>query len=175
MQEIWKDIKGFEGMYQVSNMGNVKSLNYNHTNESKMLIPLKRKDGYLKVRLYKNKGYGTFFVHRLVAETFIKKVPNKIIINHKDGNKSNNRVNNLEWCTQKENVNHAYKIGRKKLTRYYGRTRIVGQYDLNNNLIKIWETLSDIEKELGFDDSAIWCCCNNKTKKSYNFIWKYEN
>ena len=175
MKEIWKDIKGYEGLYQVSNLGNIKSLNYNHTKKEKILKPLKRKDEYLKIRLYKNKKYKTYFIHRLVAEAFIPNLNNYPIINHIDENRSNNYVKNLEWCTQKQNVQHSINTGTRKLMREYGRVRIVGQYNLNNKLIKIWNALIDIEKELGYNATSIWHCCNNKTKKSYGFIWKYED
>lgn len=175
MEEIWKDIKGYEGLYQVSNLGKIKSLNYNHTKKEKILKSLKRKNNYLKIRLYKNKKYNTYFIHRIVAENFILNENNLPIVNHIDGNPSNNCVNNLEWCTQKQNVQHSIITGLRKKMREYGNARIVGQYDLDNNLIKIWDALIDIEKELGYNATSIWHCCNNKTKKSYGYIWKYED
>ena len=106
MNEEWKDIKGYEGKYQVSNLGRIKSLNYNHTKKEKILDIKPRKDGYMYVGLFKNGKRKSFKVHRLVAEVFIEN-PNKYpVINHKDENKSNNCISNLEWCTHKYNVNY---------------------------------------------------------------------
>lgn len=103
MQEIWKDIKGYEGLYQVSNLGRVKSLPRKNVTKEKILNGGNNGDGYIKVSL-SNKLY---YVHRLVAEAFIPKIEGKNFVNHIDENKSNNNVNNLEWCTNKENINHS--------------------------------------------------------------------
>ena len=117
MQEIWKDIKGYEGLYQISNLGNVKSIRYfNHANNkaytrNRLLKTSKTEKGYLRVELYK-KGKGKKIrVHRLVAETFLPNLYNFKEINHKDGNKQNNCVDNLEWCTHSYNMREACKLG----------------------------------------------------------------
>lgn len=108
--EIWKDIKGYEGLYQVSNLGRIKSFS-----KRKELIrkPTKNKkrNGYLEISLFKNNKEKRFKVHRLVAEAFIPNPENKEEVNHIDGNKSNNNKNNLEWVTDKENKEHAWKNG----------------------------------------------------------------
>ena len=110
MIEIWKPVKGFEN-YEVSNLGQVKSLNYNRTKEAKILRLCKNKDGYLTVTLYKNgKGYAKK-VHRLVTAAFIPNPEGKTEVNHIDGNKTNNRVENLEWATHSENMHHAWETG----------------------------------------------------------------
>ena len=111
MEEIWKDIEGYEGLYQVSNLGKVKSLNYNKTGKEKELRFNNNGTGYIQVGLTKNKEHKKFLVHRLVAKTFIPNIDNKTFINHIDGNKKNNDVNNLEWCTKSENQLHAYRTG----------------------------------------------------------------
>lgn len=106
IEEVWKDIKGYEDLYQVSNLGNVKSLNYNNTGKSKLLKLCFDKYGYLQVGLCKNKKHKIYRVHRLVAITFIPNPMNYPVVNHIDEIKENNNVENLEWCTVK--YNNAY-------------------------------------------------------------------
>lgn len=103
MQEIWKDIAGYEGSYQVSNLGRIKSLVRKNVTKEKILNGGNNGDGYIKVSLNNKLHY----VHRLVADAFIPKIEGRNFVNHKDENKSNNNVNNLEWCTNKENINHS--------------------------------------------------------------------
>ena len=118
MEEIWKDIEGYEGLYQVSNLGRVKSLNRDHQANSRWGKTMKRvikekllkedKTGrYLRVSLSKNGIKQRFSINRLVAQAFIPNIKNKPQVNHKDGNRDNNQVENLEWCTAKENMQHA--------------------------------------------------------------------
>ena len=101
--EIWEDIEGYEGIYQVSSLGKVKSLNFNHTKKEKILKPFFNRDGYLSVNLYKEGKRKQYLVHRLVAKVFIPNPENKLEVNHKDEDKTNNKVENLEWVTSKEN------------------------------------------------------------------------
>ena len=170
--EIWKDIPKYEGLYQVSNLGNVKSLNYNNEKYAKLLIPQKHKNNYLFVNL-KGKIYS---VHRLVAITFIENNKHYNSINHKDGNKQNNCVENLEWCSYSYNLKHAYKNGLKVANNNHLKKEIL-QFDKNHNFIKKWESTKRIEKELGISHSNISSCC--KKRKHYNsakgFIWEYAN
>ena len=127
--EQWKVIKDFP-KYAISNYGNIKSLYWqNNINgklypREKLLIPIKRKDGYMKVNLhndeYKGRGKGyKCLIHRLVAEAFLENPKNLSEVNHKDGNKENNKVGNLEWCTRRENVLHSYRLGLKKPIQEY--------------------------------------------------------
>ena len=112
MKEIWKDIKGYEGIYQVSNIGKIISLPRNGTIlKKKKLKNILNNRGYLCVNLSKNNIQKKNAIHRLVAETFIPNPDNLSQVNHKDGNKQNNCVENLEWCTCKENIQHARKTG----------------------------------------------------------------
>ena len=121
MKEIWKDIKGYEKLYQVSNLGNVRRIKFinNRTQKDKikMLKLIKDKKGYLKINLWKNNKSKMFLVHRIVAETFILNPNNLPQVNHKDENKSNNCVENLEWCSKKYNNNYGNRLNniRKKL------------------------------------------------------------
>lgn len=116
MEEIWKPIKGYEGLYEISNYGKIKSLERKAKNRGKgqriikerILKPsIDRLNGYYQIKLSKNGKTKTIKVHKLVVEHFIKKIPEGLTVNHKDGNKTNNYVNNLEICTQKENIKHA--------------------------------------------------------------------
>ena len=112
MDEMWKDIEGYEGLYQVSNTGQAKSLNYKGSGEAKLLKQSTNKQGYKRITLCKNGKTKRYSVHRLVALAFIPNPDNLPIINHKDENPSNNNVNNLEWCTYKYNIN--YGTARKR-------------------------------------------------------------
>lgn len=165
MEEIWKDIKGYEGLYQVSNLGRVKSF----FKRGKILNLLTGE--YKRVVLYKNKQGKTCYVHRLVAEAFIDNPLNLKQVNHIDENKYNNIVNNLEWCTHKENMNHGTKQDResKVKTKYK-----VLQYDLEGNLIKEWNNLREIVMNTDYDKSNIMYCCQGKYKTAYGFKWVYK-
>lgn len=118
MEEIWHDIKGYEGLYQVSNYGNIKSMsrirqgkkNRFYSTKKRILKPhFNKKRGYYQVILMKNGVIKLFTCHRLVAKTFLINIRNKKYVNHINGNKLDNKVENLEWCTHSENIVHAYK------------------------------------------------------------------
>lgn len=113
-KQIWKDIEGYEGKYQVSNTGKVRSLNYRHTGKTKVMRQYTDKDGYKNITLRTNGKRKVYFIHRLVAQAFLPNPNNYPIINHKDENKTNNAVWNLEWCTYKYNTN--YGNCRKKMS-----------------------------------------------------------
>lgn len=176
MEEIWKDIKGYEGLYQVSNLGRVKSLerlaksnnnNYRIVKE-KFLKKYEDKDGYIKVSLNKNAKSKAYAVHRLIAESFISNPNNYPCINHKDENKQNNNLENLEWCTVKYNNSYGTRLQKIKQKKQIP----IEQYDLNGNLIKKWNSAKEVYDKLGYNFSMIRKCCNNKIDKAYNYIWK---
>lgn len=160
MKEIWKDVKGFEGLYQVSNIGNVRR---------KKHLLFKTLRNYYGVKLCKNNIKCFKYIHRLVAEAFIPNPDNKPQVNHIDGNKLNNNVNNLEWVTISENGKHAYKIGLEKPTRISP----VLQYDLKGNFIKEYVSIKEAKKE-NKKCSKISACCQGKRKTAGGYVWKYK-
>ena len=175
MNEIWKDIDEFEGLYQISNLGNVKSLNYNRTGKERILKPGNNGCGYLFVILYKNGKLKHFTIHRLVANAFLENPDNKSDVNHKDEDKTNNNVDNLEWMTSKENNNYGTRNERmaKSLINHHKKSKSVLQFTKNVEFIKEWPSTMQIERELGFANSAISECCNEKRKSAYGYIWKF--
>ena len=166
MIEIWKPVKDYEGLYEVSNIGNIRSI----TRYKKTLKPILNKFGYLYVTLYKNKKSSIKKIHRLVAEAFIPNDENKREVNHKSGIKIDNRVCNLEWSTSQENRLHAIKNNLWKHA-----TKKVKQYDLDGNFIKEWESMKSAYLDLGVTITCISACCRGKTSNAGGFIWRYAN
>lgn len=205
MEEIWKDIAGYEGLYQVSNMGRVKSLertrNMNLPSHKKpapvheRILAFGKSLGYHRVVLAKGGINRGFRVHKLVALAFIPNPDNRPQINHKDGDKHNNSVENLEWVTPKENIKHAIEnglitttptfkgrhhtdeakriIGEKNRWGSSRNHRIILQYSKSGEFIRKWRGFVEIEKELGLSKQNIQKCCGNKTKSAYGYVWKY--
>lgn len=171
--EKWKDIKDFEGLYQVSNYGRVKSLKRYTNNQynqymidEKILTPTLSKYGYYRVHLCNKNKSRIIHVHRLVAQAFLDDYDEKLQVNHKDENKLNNYINNLEMCDSKYNCNYG--------TRNDKIRKSIIQLDENNNIIKIWESGSKIEAELGIKQSNIVAVCKGKRKTLRGFKWKYQ-
>lgn len=132
MTEIWKNIEGYEGKYQVSNLGQVKSM----IGQEKVLHPKKHRNGHLQIGLHKDKKRKTMYIHRLVAQAFIPNPDNLPCVNHKDENPSNNNVDNLEWCTQKYNCNYGTRVDRIMETKKQQYKKIY-KYSFNEYSIKI--------------------------------------
>lgn len=167
MAEVWKDIFGYEGSYQVSNLGNVRSMNYRRTGNVKNLTPKENNCGRLWVELRKK----PFLVHRLVADAFIKNESNLPEINHKDGNPKNNEVSNLEWCTGEYNKQIYYETREDcKPTKLFSK---VNQIDSEGNVVKQWDNPRQIVNETGMNQWSITQCCNGKRKTAYGFRWHY--
>lgn len=173
-QEIWKDIKGYKGLYQVSNYGNIRSLG-KHVNgrnskrfvKGKIIKLFDDKDGYKIVNLYKKSKMKQFRIHRLVAIAFIPNPNNYPIINHKNEIKNDNKVENLEWCSNKYNCNYG--------TRNDKIRKRINQYDLQGNYIKSWDSIIQVERELNIFHSRIIEVCKGKRKQIGGYIWKYAN
>jgi len=171
MKEIWKDIIGYEGMYQISNLGRCKSLDrYISLGVKRFykgkILSQTLSNGYLSVKLSK-KGFKpiTITIHRLIALYFIPNILNKPFINHIDGVKTNNNISNLEWCTQTENMQHSFKIGLSK-------TKTLYQYTLDNIFIKKWNSVIEAKKELNLH--SIDACARGKRKSAGGYIWSYN-
>lgn len=130
---------------------------------------INKHNGYVYIFLMKDNKSKNFRLHRLVAEAFIPNPENKLQVNHKDGNKLNNNINNLEWCNQSENEKHAYNKG---LANNDNQKIKVLQYDLNNNLIRKYDSLLEASKQTNIGISSISLCINGKQKKTHNFIFK---
>ncbi len=178
--EEWKYIKDYEGLYMISNYGNIKSFFKNK--KGKLLIPQEDKDGYLKIKLSNKGKVKNKLIHQLVAEAFIPNPLNLKIINHKNCKRNDNYVDNLEWCDVLYNNRYSWQnTDRKPTLPMLGKTGIknhfskkVIQYDLEMNFIKEWGSVHDIQRELGFLQGNISTICRNKKGTAYGFIWRYK-
>lgn len=172
--EIWKEIDGYPN-YMVSNLGNVKSLNYKGTGREGILTPFidsREGKGYLRVTLCKNGKAKRFQVHRLVAEAFIPNPYNLPQVNHKDENKQSNVVENLEWCDNSYNVNYGTRNKRnaEKLSKPIFQ---IDKY--TNEIIAEFPSLIDIERQFRYSIGLISRCCKDNTKSAYGYKWQYKN
>lgn len=179
--EIWKDMKGWEGLYQISNIGRVRSLDREVTSgfgsvrmsRGQMIIPNVKK-GYDTVGLCRNGSREWFLVHRLVALTFIPNPNNYPVVHHIDENKSNNHITNLEWCTYHYNNTYGDRLvgwGDKVRVKL---SKAVLQYTMDGEFVKRWDAMIDAEREGGFRQGNISNCCRGTAKSHKGFIWKLE-
>lgn len=172
-REEWRMIPGYEGLYMVSNKGRVKSLNYMGKGKT-VILKLNDCVGYKDVVLSKDGIRKHFKVHRLVAMAFIPNPNNLPQVNHKDENPLNNCVDNLEWCTQEYNNNYGTRKDRcRKKMLITSESKQIAQYTLDGRLVKIWDSMRDIERELGYSSGHICRCCKGQRKTAYGFIWTY--
>lgn len=178
-REIWKDIKDYEGLYQVSNLGRVRSLNYNHTENKIKLLKQGNRVGYKLVALSKNKQRKTYSVHRLVAMAFIYNPDmNKYNeVNHKDEDKTNNCVWNLEWCDRKYNMD--YGTFRERTIKYLINhnneiSKTVYQYDLYGNLVKEYPSTMEVQRQSNYSQGTVSSCCRGERNSAYGYIWSYK-
>ena len=155
MVEIWKDIKGYEGLYQVSNLGRVKSLRKNIIMKEAL-----KEERYLSITLHKNKTRKSFYIHRLVAQAFVSNPNNYPEVNHKDENKQNNQMDNLEWCTPKYNAN--YGTRNKRLSELQkGNKYWLGKKHTRKTKEKISENHADFSREKHPNAKKVKCLNNN--------------
>jgi len=188
-EEIWLPVVGYEGYYEVSNLGNVRSLERIVTYELKTKSIVNRvvkaknysvhigSDGYYCTDLKLNKDRKTISIHRLVAKAFIPNPENKPTVNHKDGIKSNCTVSNLEWSTQGENNKHAFNTGLKKPTRMLGidnpKSKPVIQLDKTGNVLNRFISTIEAQQKTGINRKCVSDCANGKAKHAGGYLWKY--
>lgn len=185
--EVWRDIPGYQGVYQISNLGRVKSLSREITYEptkfypngrvrvlkEKILTPCKDKKGYEFVQLFKNGFFKCKRIHRLVAEAFIPNPDNLPLVNHKDCIRNNNTVDNLEWCTDEYNCNYGGAV-EKRISQI---RRPVLQYTLNGEFIKEWESATAFVATLGIkqgNGTNILKACKGIYKQAFGYKWKLK-
>ena len=198
MEEIWKDIKGFEGRYQVSNLGRVRSLDmtwtvqrrgreYTFTRKGRIRKFGKTIWGYYSVNIYVDGKTKRFPVHRFVAKTFLPNPYNYPEVNHKDENKLNNTVwinedgsidyekTNLEWCTTQYNLSYGTRNERFQKKSNEPRMRAVNQYDLDGNLINTFKSIAEAGRAVGISTRNIWSICNKKGNSASGFVFRYSD
>ena len=171
----WKDIKNYEGLYQVSTDGKIRSLDRYVTTrggakalrKGKEIKLRKNSDGYYMVNLSNR----TYSVHRLVAQAFIPNPNNFPCVNHKDENRKNNNVENLEWCTHKYNNNYGTRIEKVSKKKY----KTIKQYDLEGNFIKEWQSIKEVSETMNICKSGIIACAKGIYKQCKGYIWKYAD
>lgn len=163
-QEVWKDIKGYEGLYQISNFSNIIGLKsrWGVRTIPRKVSQHKTRKGYMRCGLTKNNVHKCHMVHVLVYEAFNDRIPDGYEVNHKDFNRSNNNINNLEIMTHADNVRYSTSIP-------------IVQYDLNGNIVREWDAIMDVERKLGIDHRQIGDCLQGKQKTCHGFIWKRKD
>lgn len=177
MQERWRDVPEYEGLYAVSQLGRVRSLPRYKVNgisgvllmKGRVLAPVTTREGYSRVCLMKNGKRKNFAIHRLVALAFLPNPENKPTVNHIDGNKLNNRLNNLEWATYSENEQHSYAV----LSKQSHKAIPIKQLTLDGQLIKVWDSALQAAKALGLHDPNINKCCKGIRNQCGGFKWEY--
>lgn len=184
MEEMWKDIPGYEGVYRISNLGRVLSLSreVHQKRNGQIEIRISKSrylkfgsdgDGYLQIKLFKNGVYKTRKIHRLVAEAFIQNPNNLPEVNHKDENKQNNRSDNLEWSDRDYNIHYGTWVERSR------NHRPVAQYSLDGVFIKQFNSIREASRETGVYASNIGKCASGRTYKGYylksagGYKWKF--
>lgn len=190
MNEEWRAVKGYEGLYEVSNLGNVRSLDHVweyvrngvtvlNPRKGKALKLQQRQHGYLCVQLHgrgghKTRGFRTMSVHRLVAEAFIPNPLGLPEVNHLDEDKTNNRADNLEWCTHIENTNYGTCQQRRAAKQTNGSTsKAVTQFTLDGDFVATYPSMAEAERQTGFAAGNICYAINGRYSHAYGYKWKY--
>ena len=181
MQEIWKTVITEDGIYEdymVSNCGNIKSLNYNRTGKEKILSLDKDGIGYLHVTLYKNGKRKRYIVHRLVAMAFISNIENLPYIDHINTIKTDNRVENLRWCTHKQNMNNELTKMKQKERHHTDKTKNKISESHNKKVIcleigKIFTSVNETSRQLEINATNIAGVCRGERRQTHNLTFRY--
>lgn len=174
--EVWKPIFGYEEYYEVSNLGRVKSLPRNGTVKHYRILKPSENGGYLAVRLQRNGETKFHLIHRLVGIVFLQRTNLfDTIINHKNENKWDNRVSNLEWCDYIYNNNYGNrgKLVGEKLTNFKEWSKEILQYSLDGQFVQKYPSLHQMERETKFKRQGVHNCLIGKYKQAYNYLWRY--
>ena len=172
-KEVWRPIEGYEGLYEVSSIGRIKTV-ANKWKKEKIRKTYTNKKGYVNILLSKNHKYKVFQIHRLVAQAFIPNPNNLPVVNHKDRNPSNNCVYNLEWCTQQHNIHWDGALERRAETqrKHNKRSISVCQYSLDGELIATYPSIKEAARQTGSSNGNISNCLLGRQIKHNGFIWK---
>lgn len=175
-KETFKDIEGYENRYQINQNGDIKTI---ECGKFKLLKPSIGKNGYRKVILSQRGFRYTFLVHRLLAKAFIPNPENKPCINHINGIRSDNRIENLEWCTMSENSIHSYKVlgrtcGERKKGGENPRSKNITQYTKQMEFVKTFGGCREAGRETNINHKSISHCALGKRPSAGGYIWKYE-
>lgn len=181
MSELWKPIPGYEGWYEVSNFGRVRSIDRieyqkhreggqsKYLHKGQLIKPQVAPNGYIRVDLHKNGTFRRYLLHRLVCSAFLEQPVGKNYVNHLDNDPSNNNVTNLEWCTQSENIQYAYD----NKTKTPPNERKIGQYSTNGSFIKVWDSMAAVERDLHIWAANIHKVCTGKRRTAGGYEWRY--
>lgn len=179
--EVWKDVPNYEGIYKASNFGRIKMVKRTLTdslgkkiNKKEHILKPRTGNRYYMIALYKNGKREDLLLHRVIAQTFIPNPENKPFVNHKDENCFNNCSDNLMWCTQKENMN--WGTINERMSKNSKSKRKVNQYDMDGNLIKQWDCMTDFYKSKGLKlKTGIIECCKGRRQSHMGYKWKYAD
>lgn len=168
--EQWRDIKGFEGIYQVSDLGRVKALNYHREGKERIMVGIKHKTGYLMVNLCRDGKQKLYGIHQLVADAFISNPDGLPMVNHKDESRDNNVASNLEWCDCKYNNN--YGTRNERIAK--ALCKPVYQYTMDGSLVRSYTSIKEASQQTGYNRGDISLCCNGKYNQYKGFIWSHS-
>ena len=173
--EVWKDIDGYEGLYQVSNTGKVRSLRYRNRDEVRELFLKPDNRGYLQVELHNNGKKRMFTVHKLVATHFVRGYKKGYVVNHINENKMDNRAENLEWCSLSCNLEYSRNLHPERTSKGVPRRCVkeIIQFTLDGVVVRKWASAIDIKSTFGFNEWSIKECCKGKRKTAYGYRWQY--